>query len=447
MATHRAKIRRNNPIIRLWFAAAFWCAAVMTVSAEEFVRVSAGQIKPLVSGATLVKTGSRPGSEIYWKFRPDGRLEGDTEGEECGKQCAALSDEGKWWTLATGELCWQWFNWDHGQRQCRVLSLSKSEDRLQFTNSQADSRVVAWEITEKGSRTAQIIAGLRSSGSQQQTAALQPSPAPMAQMRGVAANATPIVPNGPGSLAGIHFGNYHAVVIGNNRYRHLGNLKSARSDGDAVARTLADEYGFKVTKLTDATRSDILGALANMRATLTPDDNLLIYYAGHGIVDSVTEQGYWLPVDADQNNPANWISNTDVTTMLRAIRARQVMVVADSCYSGTLVRMASARMQTSRNKVAWIKRILGKRGRTALVSGGLEPVVDSGTGTDRSVFAKAFITALQENTGILEGHALFDKIKRPVVLNTNQTPQYSDIRMAGHEGGEFMFVRRNALLR
>ena len=41
----------------------------------------------------------------------------------------------------------------------------------------------------------------------------------------------------------------------------------------------------------------------------------------------------------------------------------------------------------------------------------------------------------------LEGHALFDRIKRPVVLNADQTPQYSDIRLAGHEGGEFIFVR------
>ena len=95
-----------------------------------------------------------------------------------------------------------------------------------------------------------------------------------------------------------------------------------------------------------------------------------------------------------------------------------------------------------RSRAAWVKRMLGKRGRTALVSGGLEPVVDSGTGTNHSVFAQAFITALKKNRAILEGHAPFDKIKRPVILNANQTPQYSDIKMAGHEGGEFMFVRR-----
>ena len=85
--------------------------------------------------------------------------------------------------------------------------------------------------------------------------------------------------------------------------------------------------------------------------------------------------------------------------------------------------------------------MLGKRARTALVSGGLEPVRDSGGG-GHSVFAKAFLEALQENRGVMEGQALFDAIKRPVVLNSEQTPQYSDVRGAGHDGGDFLFVRK-----
>ena len=243
-------------------------------------------------------------------------------------------------------------------------------------------------------------------------------------------------------FADMHFGSYHALVIGNDRYRHLQHLKSARNDATAVTRLLTDQYGFRVSKLTDATRSDILGALARYRATLKPDDNLLIYYAGHGVVDNVTEQGFWLPIDAEEQNPTNWISNSDLTGMLRAIRARHVMVVADSCYSGTLVRAASAQLRTAREKEKWIKRMLTKRGRTALVSGGLEPVSDSGVGRDHSVFAEAFLSALRENNNVMDGQALFDAIKRPVVLNADQTPQYSDIKRAGHEGGEFMFVRK-----
>jgi uncharacterized caspase-like protein len=245
----------------------------------------------------------------------------------------------------------------------------------------------------------------------------------------------------PDPFAGIHFGAYHALVIGNNNYRDLPKLKTAVNDARAVAKLLTDQYGFETKLLTDATRADVITALARMRAKLKANDNLLIYYAGHGVIDDVTERGYWLPVDAEQAVPTNWVSNDDITAMLRAIRANHIMVVADSCYSGTLVRAAPARMETARERAAWFKRVVKKRGRTALVSGGLEPVTDSGSG-GHSVFAAAFLAALRENRNVIDGQTLYQTIKRPVVLNANQTPQYSDIRLAGHEGGDFVFVRR-----
>jgi hypothetical protein len=69
--------------------------------------------------------------------------------------------------------------------------------------------------------------------------------------------------------------------------------------------------------------------------------------------------------------------------------------------------------------------MVGKRARVALVSGGLEPVIDGGGG-GHSVFAKAFIDALRGNADVLEGQRLFDAIKRPVVLNADQTPVWID---------------------
>ncbi len=185
----------------------------------------------------------------------------------------------------------------------------------------------------------------------------------------------------------------------------------------------------------------MIGALTKLRGKLTSNDNLLIYYAGHGELDAVAEQGYWLPVDAEVDVPTNWVSTSDITVMVRAIRAKHIMVVADSCYSGTLVRAAETNIKTANARYAWLKRMSQKRARTALVSGGLEPVLDGGGG-GHSVFAKAFLDALNENEGVLDGQALFDAIKRPIVVNSDQTPQYSDIRRAGHDGGDFMFVRR-----
>ena len=71
---------------------------------------------------------------------------------------------------------------------------------------------------------------------------------------------------------------------------------------------------------------------------LTPRDNLLIYYAGHGWLDIDADQGYWLPVNATRESQIEWISNNAITSEIRAIQAKHIIVVADSCYSGKLSR-------------------------------------------------------------------------------------------------------------
>jgi hypothetical protein len=76
-----------------------------------------------------------------------------------------------------------------------------------------------------------------------------------------------------------------------------------------------------------------------------------------------------------------------------------------------------------------------------MTSGGQEPVSDVGGGS-HSVFAKAFLDALADNRGIADVTTLFAKMRRQVLLNADQTPEYSDIRQAGHEGGDFLFVHR-----
>jgi uncharacterized caspase-like protein len=119
--------------------------------------------------------------------------------------------------------------------------------------------------------------------------------------------------------------------------------------------------------------------------------------------------------------------------------ANHVLVVADSCYSGTLTRGATMAPPADVDRTVWLKRMEEKRSRTALTSGALEPVVDSG-GSGHSIFSKALLTALTDNVDAIDGQALFALVRRPVVLNADQTPTYSDIRAAGHDGGDFILV-------
>lgn len=236
----------------------------------------------------------------------------------------------------------------------------------------------------------------------------------------------------------IEFGAYHALVIGINDYKSLPKLNTALADARAVAKSLREHYNFTVTLLENPSRSDIIDAFDEMRETLDEDDNLLIYYAGHGWLDQQSKRGYWLPVDAKSDRRSRWLSNSDLTDALQAILAKHVMVVADSCFSGTLTRSIKV---PARNP-AYMKRMAEKRARVVLSSGGLEPVSDSGGG-EHSVFAAQFLTALNENNAVMDGTQLFESVRHKVVLNAQQTPEYSDIRLAGHEGGDFLFVRQD----
>jgi hypothetical protein len=273
----------------------------------------------------------------------------------------------------------------------------------------------------------------------------QSSPPPVATTppSSAAPGASSLAPPPATRQVRLDFGQYEALVIGINDYTSLRPLQTAVNDALAVAQILGNMYGFTVTLLTNATRAEIISALDSLRMRLTERDNLLIYYAGHGVLDTGEGRGYWLPVNARQDSRVHWISNTTITDALKAMQAKHVMIVADSCYAGTLVRGLEVvnPQRSSNDRETYIARLAEKRSRTVLTSGGLEPVLDSGGGL-HSVFAKAFLTVLQDNADILEGQQLFSALRRPVVVNAAQTPEYSDIRYAGHDGGDFLFVRR-----
>lgn len=242
------------------------------------------------------------------------------------------------------------------------------------------------------------------------------------------------------------FGDYHALVIGNQNYSYLSNLETSRKDAQKVSELLEDKYGFKVQTLYDATESEIKDAINQYRYSLNSNDNLLIYFAGHGWIDDATDRGYWLPIDATKQNPDKYVSTDDITNDLKAIPAKHVLVVADSCYSGTLTRDESIDIGRSRfeEETELARRLARDRSRTALTAGGLEPVMDSGA-EGHSVFAFAFIRALSRNNKIISMQSLSHKIQTAVIKDAPHTPEYKTIRFAGSPNdGDFVFVPKGA---
>lgn len=251
--------------------------------------------------------------------------------------------------------------------------------------------------------------------------------------------------------SGVKLGKYYALIVGNDTYGAYPALKSAGGDAKSIAGVLKARYGYDVHLLTNANRFEILSALNDMREQLKAEDNLLVYYAGHGEIDTA-RQGYWLPVDAQQNTPASWISNRAVSDILTTMDAKHVLVIADSCYSGTMTRSSLATFGGGMPDSAWgdwVKTMVAGKSRTALTSGGVQPVADAAASSEHSIFASALLTVLNSNNNLLTGQHLFREIAAGMALRSagaglQQAPEYAPIQFAGHEAGEFFLMPSSA---
>ena len=251
----------------------------------------------------------------------------------------------------------------------------------------------------------------------------------------------------------VKLGRYFAVIIGNNTYRdaEYPSLKSAVSDATAVSNVLKTRYGYQTTLVLNASRLEMLTALSSVRDKMKPDDNLLVYYAGHGELSANGATGYWVPTDGAAKNAKSWISNAAISDILSSLPAKKIMVVADSCYSGSMTRAPVPNLNAATSPDKWnayVKTMASGRSRTALTSGGLQPVPDAGTG-NHSYFARAFLNVLQDNNRLMEAQRLYREVSTSLALNSinspvPQNPQYAPIRYAGHESGDFFFMPKGA---
>lgn len=233
---------------------------------------------------------------------------------------------------------------------------------------------------------------------------------------------------------------YYALVIGNNNYKNLPKLKTAVADATEVERILKEHYGFETKLLLDATRKEILTSINDFRKKLGQNDNFLIYYAGHGEFEKISDKAYWLPVDAQKDDPVDWIMADDITSNIKRIASRHILIVSDSCYSGTLTRAAATDLTTKGNREEFVKKMMARPSRTLMASGGNEPVADEGSG-GHSVFAAAILDALEDaDKNVFTAEEMFhSRVKVVVAGKSEQVPEYNDIRNSGHEGGDFVF--------
>ncbi len=251
--------------------------------------------------------------------------------------------------------------------------------------------------------------------------------------------------NASKAIQEVTVGRYFALIIGIDNYSGDWNpLRNAVNDAKAVAAQLAGSYEFQSIRTLyneQATRANILREYEWLIANVGANDNLLIFYSGHGDYKEALQRGFWVPADAKTSSIAEMISNTDIQAFLSGIKSKHTFLIADACFSGDIFRGKTLTIPYE-NSFKYYNQIYSKTSRTALTSGGIEPVMDGGK-DGHSVFTYYLLKSLSSNQNqFFDASQLFNDIKIAVVNNSNQTPAYSPIINTGDEGGQFIFIKK-----
>ncbi len=245
--------------------------------------------------------------------------------------------------------------------------------------------------------------------------------------------------NGPGeSVPEIARGKYYALLIGINEYMsdEITDLDNPIKDAESLYNVLQAKYTFEkdnIVFLKNPSRGDIIMAFDKFKKKLTANDNLLIFYAGHGSWDEKGKVGYWFPSDAMKSNSVNWYSNSSLRDDIGSIQTKHTILIADACFSGAIFKSRSAFTDTPRG----IEKLYELSSRKAITSGILQEV------PDESMFIFYLVERLNENEEkFLPSEILFSSFKQAVMNNSPNVPQYGVIQNVGDEGGDFIFIRK-----
>ena len=118
---------------------------------------------------------------------------------------------------------------------------------------------------------------------------------------------------------------------------------------------------------------------------------------------------------------------------MSSINSKHTLLIADACFSGSIFQTRAAFPKSTRA----VERLYNMNSRKAMTSGTLKEV------PDESVFLKYLMERLEENQeNYLPSEQLFYSLKPAVLNNSDNVPQFGEVKNAGDEGGDFIFVRR-----
>lgn len=230
------------------------------------------------------------------------------------------------------------------------------------------------------------------------------------------------------------------IILAANDYLHFNPLSNAVADAKAFKNILVENYGIDSTSVyelynNDLTHEKIRNLIIKIKNIAQPTDNVIIYYAGHGMYDPEFDEGAWIPVDAQEGQIDDYIPNSRLVKYLNAINVKHLVLIADACFSGALF--------VSGDVVQFAKNDDTLPSRWGFSSGNIEYVMD-GTPGKHSPFAEALLTNLSNTSSVeIPISELISTVSTQVRSLTKQSPIGRPLAVKGNAGGEFIFHKKN----
>jgi hypothetical protein len=231
----------------------------------------------------------------------------------------------------------------------------------------------------------------------------------------------------------------YALIIASQTYDDpsIPSLENPVSDAVKLKLALKNNYNFSddnIFTVYNPTVIDLKKKFAELTEIIQPEDNIIIFYAGHGIWVEKEKKGYWLLTEAKRNDVNTWFPNKLMLDLISKLPSRHTLLITDACFSGSVFKTRSL----GNDAPPAMREMSEKISRVAITSGNDTEV------PDESVFMKYLVKALSENKEkYLTAQKMFiTQIIEAVMTETKTEPRYGTLELAGHVGGDFIFVKK-----
>lgn len=123
-----------------------------------------------------------------------------------------------------------------------------------------------------------------------------------------------------------------ALVIGNDAYAYIPRLENAKADARAVTEKLSG-LGFSVSMHLDVSERSLKEALRNFKGSVDGGDEVILFYAGHGV--QISSTNYLLPIDI-RGDSEEQVKDEAILLQrflddMQERRARLTLAILDAC--------------------------------------------------------------------------------------------------------------------